>query len=217
MKYLTTLLQHSLVFGIAGLLMTSCMVNTQKFTSQLNKEPFDAIIVPGYPFEDGKWSEIIKLRVYWALHLYKKGITKNIIFSGGSVYTPFIESRIMALYAIELGVPEENIFTEEEAEHSCENLFYSVKLAKLNGFKNIALATDPFQDMFLRKHIKNMNLKELKTLPILFKELNRKDMITPVINAEYAFVENFISLKEREDKKTRKKASKGKLITFETL
>ena len=204
-----------LIIFVAYLSLSSCISASKNFTAQLDKEPLDAIIVPGYPFEDGKWCEIIKLRVYWAKYLFENGMTKNIIFSGSAVYTPYVESKIMALYAMKIGIPEENIFLETQAEHSTENLYYSYKLAKSNGFNNIALATDPFQDMFLKKHIENMDLNEIKSLPMLFKKMERKEMFTPEINPELAFVENFVSLKERQDKKTRKKGSKGMLIKYD--
>src|SRR5438067_574875 len=59
---------------------------------------FDAIIVPGVPFENGRWSQTMKSRVGWSYYLYRKGIAKNIIYSGAAVYSPYVEARIMALY-----------------------------------------------------------------------------------------------------------------------
>ena len=70
-------------------------------------------------------------------------MTKNIIFSGGAVYTKYTESAIMKLFAIEMGIPEENIFIEERAEHSTENVFYSYYIAKDLNFKKLAVASDP--------------------------------------------------------------------------
>src|SRR4051812_801624 len=86
------------------------------------KKPYDAIIVPGVPYESslGKWSDIMKMRVHWSYHLYKEGIAKNIIYTGGAVYTPYVESKIMSMYGEALGVPKENIFIESKAEHSTE-------------------------------------------------------------------------------------------------
>jgi hypothetical protein len=73
--------------------------------------PYDVIIVPGIPFEKDKDAGMImKARVKWASYLVTRGIAKNVIFSGSAVYTPYTESRIMALYAIELGIPAERIY-----------------------------------------------------------------------------------------------------------
>ena len=77
MKTATVKFNTLLSLGLIALL-SSCISSSKNFSAQLEKEPLDAIIVPGYPFEDGKWSEIIKLRVYWAKYLYETGITKNV-------------------------------------------------------------------------------------------------------------------------------------------
>ncbi len=96
-------------------------------------------------FENGKWDRVMMGRIYWAKFLYEKGIAKNIIFSGSAVYSPYYEAEIMRLYAIELGIPKENIFAETKAEHSTENAYYSYKYGKKLGFNKMALASDPFQ------------------------------------------------------------------------
>lgn len=217
MKHLIKLTRYIGIIILIVTLMSSCLMSGagKKFQKNLEKHPFDAIIVPGYPFEDGKWSTIIKLRVYWAAYLYENGFAKNIIFSGSSVYSPYVESKIMSLYAQKLGVPASNIYTEEQAEHSSENLYYSYKMAKRHGFNNIALATDPFQNLFLKSFIKKMKLDDLTSLPINFKKLVMSEMETPEIDPSTAFVENFSSLVERQNKATRKMGTMGKLIQYE--
>src|SRR3954465_15046104 len=75
-------------------------------------KPFDAIIVPGVPFKNGNWDSVMKARVIWSWILYKDGYTKNVIYSGASVYSPYFEGKIMALYAEQLGIPKEHIFSE---------------------------------------------------------------------------------------------------------
>src|SRR5690606_27328958 len=86
-------------------------------------ETFDVLIVPGVPFENGTWSPVMRMRVLWSSFLYQRGIVRNIIYSGGAVYTPYVEAKIMGLYAQQLGVPPEHIFYDTLAEHSTENIF----------------------------------------------------------------------------------------------
>ena len=215
MKNQINLMKYVGIVGALIILMSSCIGQGKRFTKNTQNKPFDAIIVPGFPFKGGEWNALVKIRVYWAAHLYKTGIAKNIIFSGGSVYTPYIESKIMSLYAQELGVPAANIYTEERAEHSSENLYYSYKIAKKKGFNKIALATDPFQNLFLRPFIKKMHLDDLTELPIVFKELKKIDMITPEIDHSTAFVEGFVSLVDRQDKATRNQGTNGDFIKYE--
>ena len=60
----------------------------------------------------------------------------------------------MALYGQSLGIPSGNIYIEDKAEHSTENVYYSYKKAKNLGFNRIALATDPYQSKMLKRYLK---------------------------------------------------------------
>ena len=95
------------------------------FKRALKNEPFDVIIVPGCPYDGKDWSLPMKGRVIWASYLINKGIAKNVIFSGGSVYTPYVEAKVMALYAEQLGVSPDKILIEDKAEHTTENIYNS--------------------------------------------------------------------------------------------
>lgn len=119
------------------------------------KEPYDAIIVPGYPFRpNGKMNPMYKIRLYWAYHLYKQGKTRNIIVSGGAVHTPYVEAQVYALYLIELGIDPDHIIIEDRAEHSLENVFYSMEIAEKHGFEKVAVVSDKAQT-FMIKYLAN--------------------------------------------------------------
>ncbi len=174
---------------------------------------YDAVIVPGIPFNAPYWDRVMMMRVIWAVHLYKRGLTKNIIMSGSSVYTPYVEAKIMKLYAEALGVPVENVFVEEKAEHSTENIWYGFKLGRSMGFNNIALASDPFQTNLLYRFGKK-RIKELAFLPVLFDTLRTLSHDTPTINFEPHKIQNFVSLPNRESKWERLRGTWGKHIDF---
>ena len=216
MNKILNLAKIIVVIGWAMILVSSCrsLDATRSVERYTVPQPYDAIIVPGVPFKDGTWSKVMKMRVHWAVHLYKTGMAKNIVFSGSSVYSPYIEARIMALYAQELGVEKAHIFTEERAEHSSENLYYSYRLAKDNGLEKIALATDPFQGSFLRGFARKIKLDSIGFLPVVFKKLEEIDLVTPEIDPSWAYVEDFTSIVERETMAVRFRGTMGKFIEF---
>lgn len=187
----------------------------KKFGKAEAKAPYDVIIVPGVPFDsaNGKWSDIMKLRVYWSHYLYTHGITKNIIYSGSAVYTPYVESKIMALYAEQLGIPKEHIFVDTCAEHSTENIYYSYYLAQRQGFCKIALATDPFQSYLLRRFPKKMGVK-IDFIPAVFKTVGTIEMKDWEIEPEMARADNFVALPERESFWKRFRGTLGKNIRY---
>lgn len=172
-------------------------VGTTQYQIAIEQAPYDAIIVPGLPFRDNSWTELIKMRVHWAVYLYEEKITGHIIFSGSAVYTPYVESEIMKAYAVALGVPEEKILLETQAEHSTENLYYGYKLALDNQFEKVAMATDPVQAYFLR-HFAERHGIDIPFLPLRRKILGNLEMHMPVIDTASAFVPDFVSLPERE-------------------
>jgi uncharacterized SAM-binding protein YcdF (DUF218 family) len=175
------------------------------------KTPYDIIIVPGVPFENGKWSFTMKGRVCWSKYLYDKGIAKNVIYSGAAVYTPYCEAEIMALYAEKLGIPKEHIFTETRAEHSTENVYYSYKKARKLGFNRIALASDQFQTKMMKRFTKKKVSEQVGLIPIVTDSLMpiTTKMTDPEIDFQKAFVKDFISLPDRENFFTRFKGTKG--------
>jgi uncharacterized SAM-binding protein YcdF (DUF218 family) len=185
------------------------------YSKNIIYKPFDAIIVPGYPYNGKEWDAIIKMRVLWASYLYKNGIAKNIIFSGSSVYSPYVESIVMKQYAIKLGVDSTHIFTEEKAEHSTENVYYSLKIAKTLNFKNIALATDNFQTRLVKPFIKKHKLN-IKILPINIAIIDSLDKANKSIKIadSIGFVKDFLPITKTQSFYYRWKGTRGKNIDF---
>jgi uncharacterized SAM-binding protein YcdF (DUF218 family) len=178
------------------------------FSEARKLKPFDVIIVPGIPCDGGKWGFVMKWRVYWSVYLYKTGITKNIIYSGGAVYTPYTEAVIMALYAEKLGIPKEHIFIETKAEHTTENLYYSWELAKEQDFKTIGFATDPFQSILIEPYIKKFDL-DVKLIPSVISIMEYLQTEDFDIESYKAYTLNFKSIREKFSEEQRLFNSKG--------
>ncbi|HVM88374.1 MAG TPA: YdcF family protein [Puia sp.] len=208
------------VVMVSVLILNSCSFSSKasrKLYDQAAVEKFDLVIVPGVPFEDGKWNRIMKGRLYWAKFLYDKGIAKNLMFSGAAVYSPYVEGEIMALYARALGIPKENIFAETRAEHSTENIYYSYRKAVQLGFKKIALASDPFQTKMLNKFTREKVNPDVKMIPFVMDTLKKMepDMTDPEIDYQQAFVPDFKPISKRESLWKRLKGTMGKNLDQE--
>lgn len=201
-----------LLFSYCSLFTPSA---TKMYKRSLKKHAqYDAVIVPGVPFNEPEWDRVMLMRVVWSVHLFKKGVTKNIIMSGAAVYTPYVEARIMKQYAIALGVPEQNIFVEDRAEHSTENVWYGFKLGQKQGFVNMALASDKFQTRLLYRFGRKRT-KGLEFLPTLFDTLRTLSHETPKIEYKHLKLDStFVPLPERESKWRRFRGTQGKNINF---
>lgn len=187
---------------------------SRNLLSKAASEPYDIIVIPGVPFENPKWDSTMKGRVYWSKYLYDKGIAKNVMYSGSSVYSPYYEGIIMALYAEALGIPKEHIFYEIKAEHSTENIFYSYKKSKQLGFKRIALASDPFQTKMLKRYSRKVLDSSVGLIPMVIDSLNAAYPVKtdPKIDPQSAYNPNFKPIMEREKFWKRFKGTRGKNV-----
>lgn len=200
-----------------SLLLTHCSFKhyaEKSYERARKNKPYDVVIVPGVPYEKENTTSVMKMRLFWAKHLYDSGFTHNIIFSGSAVYTPFVESIAMKVMADSLGIPSEHIFSETKAEHSTENIYYSWKMARSMGFKKIALATDPFQSRMLRSFIRKY-CPGVESIPIVFGKLDIDNKSLPVIDTTSFHVEQFVSITEREGFWQRFKGTMGKRVKDE--
>ena len=216
-KFLIQRVYDVLGFFLAVLGLSFSSRQTKKFLKQNSDKKFDVVIVPGIPYNGKQWDMIMKGRIYWAKYLFDEGIAKNIIFSGAAVHSQWVESKIMALYAEAIGVPKAHIFTEEKAEHSTENVYFSYKQALQMGFTRIALASDPFQSKLLRKYVNKCISDQIALLPIVYGILRKMDdsMTDPHIDTDQALIQDFKPLKEREAFRQRFKGTRGKNILAE--
>ena len=176
---------------------------------------YDAIIVPGYPFApNGKMSPIYKVRLYWAYHLYKTGRTKNIIVSGSAVHSPYVESKVYALYLVELGIDPKHIIIEQRAEHSLENVFYSMEIAKAKGFEKVAVVSDKAHSIMI-KYLSNKFNHEISAdfTPARWRFVIRKYWNKFDLNIDHykAFQPDFIHIAERKTEEQRKLGTSGHL------
>lgn len=175
---------------------------------------YDVIIVPGIQFVEPAWDKVLQLRLIWAKHLYDKGIAKNIMTSGSSVYTPYVEGVIMAEYLVAMGVPREHIIVEDKAEHSTENVWYGYKLAKRMGFKSIAVCSDPFQSKMLYRFAKKRTNKEVYFLPAVFDTVRTLPHDTPTVKYKDFKLKEFTPITERESKWKRFRGTMGRNIDY---
>lgn len=204
---------------IVGIILSGCAGT--KFAEKAMKKnainlPYDAVIVPGVPYEDSRMSDIFKARILWAVMLYDSGYTKNIIFSGSAVGTPYLEGKVMKIIADSMGVSPLHTFAETKAEHSTENAYYGLKMAKALGFTKVALATDPFQTKMLKKFLKK-RCENMLYLPVIFRKIDptgKRILTIPAVNPQDAYVPNFVPLAERESFWERFRGTRGKHIDF---
>ncbi len=167
------------------------------YQNSLTNAPYDVVIIPGSPYDNPEPNQMFTSRMLWALQLYKQGTVKHIIFSGSAVHTPYTEGTIMKAISDSMGIPSSVSSVETQALHTDENIYYGFAMAKKAGYKTIAVATDPFQNFFVSRHLKN-EYSSIALLPMPIDTFRKyRDAELLKINAASLKIKNFVPLRER--------------------
>lgn len=195
------------------MLYSSCMMLQSNgiYKQEKKNGAFDAVIIPGVPYQDSAFLNVMNLRVRWAEYLYKNGMTKHIIFSGSAVYTPYVEAYVMGLMAKKLGLPDSIIFYETKAEHSTENLYYGYHLAQSLGFKRIAVASDPMQTYLLSQSNEQFKITDIHFMPMSRDFMKSTRGLAPIeVDASSLRInEGFVALPDRKNSRQRFRGTLG--------
>ncbi len=103
-------------------------------------------------------------RLLNTIELYKKGIIEKILICGasGSLNSEMKEAALLKHFMVEIGIPNQNIITEEESKNTYENaLFCSEILNKMHPNKNTKtlLITSDYHMRRSMACFKKMNIK----------------------------------------------------------
>jgi len=86
-------------------------------------EPYDCILVLGAGVKGEIPSDVLRDRLDTAIELYKKGIAPKLLMSGDHGSEDYDEVNVMKNYAIEHGVPSEDIFMDHAGFSTYESMY----------------------------------------------------------------------------------------------
>lgn len=136
-----------LLFGITLISLSASIVVSQKekivdAKALSNEKTADCILVFGALVRaDGTLSDMLSDRVITGVELYKKGLAKKIIMSGDSEHEDYDETGAMKRFAMELGVPEEDIICDRYGLSTYDSVW---RAKNVYGMKTILLVTQEY-------------------------------------------------------------------------
>jgi vancomycin permeability regulator SanA len=143
-----------LTIGIftASILIIFILIYTYKDDSeriQNSEVKFDAGVVLGAAVWGGnRPSPVLRERINKGYELYKGGLIKSIVLTGGGSPGEMTEAEVGATELIKKGVEEKNIFMETKSNSTLEQITYIDRnLYKKNNWNEIVLITDNFHLM----------------------------------------------------------------------
>ena len=118
---------------------TKKQIITEKEASEL--KDIDCILVLGAGIWGDRPSPMLEDRLLQAISLYEKTVSAKIIMSGDHGRREYDEVNIMKQYAIEKGVPSENIFMDHAGFSSYESIYRAKEIFQA---KKIVIVTQEY-------------------------------------------------------------------------
>jgi uncharacterized SAM-binding protein YcdF (DUF218 family) len=104
----------------------------------------DVLIVLGCPSgPDGSPTPEQRERVMEGVREFKKGTSDHIILTGAAAHNRFVEAHTMAMLAEQNGIPASAIYEEDQAHDTIQNIYYSDKIMKANGWRTMEVISSP--------------------------------------------------------------------------
>ncbi len=105
--------------------------------------PVDAIVVMGAAEYDGTPSAVFASRIDHAVQLYREGLARVLIVTGGRREGDrTTEAAVARAYAVAHGVPDEAILQEDHGRSTLESLEAVAEILRLHGMRRALFVSD---------------------------------------------------------------------------
>jgi len=135
--FLLIVVMLAVVFGVLASRVYS-------FGNTRSDAPADAAIVLGAAVWSTGVSPVFRERINHGIDLYRTGKVRKLIFTGGqgNPGEP-TESSAARDYALQNGVPAQDILIEEKSHTTYENIRYAKQVADAHNIKRVLIVSDP--------------------------------------------------------------------------
>ncbi len=135
-----------LLLIICGLIIVFGLLASRIYTfgNTRSEAPADAAVVLGAAVWSSGVSPVFRERINHGIDLYKTGKVRKLIFTGGqgNPGEP-TESSAARDYALQSGVPLQDILIEQKSHTTFENIGYAKQVADVQGIKKVLIVSDP--------------------------------------------------------------------------
>lgn len=197
-----------IVFGINFYIKQSTKNQIIKNEDYSSLQDIDCILVFGAAIWGDQPSPMLEDRLLQACDLYKKGVAKKIIMSGDHGQMNYDEVTVMKRFAIEQGIPSEDIFMDHAGFSSYETVY---RAKEIFGVNKVVLVTQEYH-LYRCLYIANkfgleavgVNSDPRQYVGAIYRETREilarnKDFIKCIFKPEPTYLGEPISLSESGD------------------
>ena len=133
-----------LIFFILLLMVGLLASRIYSYSNAGSDGPADAAIVLGAAVWGTQVSPVFKERINHGIDLYQNRKVRKLIFTGGQGNnTEPTEASAARLYALQRGIPADDILIEEKSHTTYENILYAKQIADVHGLRKVLIVSDP--------------------------------------------------------------------------
>ncbi len=122
--------------------------------------PADVIVVAGAAQYNGHPSPVLEARLDHAVELYRRGIAKTLIMTGGQAPGDTVSEAVVSRrYAVRAGVPRGAILVETTGMTTRESMEAVGRLMHARRMRTAVLVSDPFHMLRLKLLARRMGVK----------------------------------------------------------
>lgn len=197
-----------IIIGINLCVTISTKNQIIKENEYANLSDIDCIVILGAGIWGDKPSPMLEDRLLEGINLYQNGVSNKIIMSGDHGRKEYDEVNIMKNFAIEKGIPSENIFMDHAGFSTYESIY---RARNIFGAKKVVIVTQKYH-LYRALYIANklgletygVNADPRKYVGATYREMREilardKDFIKCIFKPEPTYLGNTISLDENGD------------------
>lgn len=114
--------------------------------------PADVIIILGAAEYRGRPSPVLRARLDHGFELYKRGLAKRLLTTGGAGGDPdFTESEVGRAYLVDRGVPSDAIIVEREGESTAHSLAAAAEIMRRMNLHSAIVVSDGYHIYRVKK------------------------------------------------------------------
>lgn len=121
--------------------------------SEANLEDIDCILVLGAGIWGNKPSPMLEDRLLQAISLYNNNVSSKVIMSGDHGTEDYDEVNIMKQFAIEKGIPSENIFMDHAGFSSYESIYRAKEIFKTEKMIIVTQKYHLYRALYIAKQL----------------------------------------------------------------
>lgn len=125
-------------------------VQVTRATGRDDRDPVDAIVVLGAAQYDGRPSPVLQARLDHALELYREGVARKIVLTGGKqAGDRFTEAFTGFTYLRKAGVPDSDLVVITDGANTWESLAAAARQLKSCDQRDVVMVSDPYHNQRL--------------------------------------------------------------------